>query len=163
MLEKFAQYHRETKRTVVGVEMGFEITLGRATVKGNVDRIEVDSDGKYYIIDFKTGKNAISQNDADENLQLACYQLGVILEGFKDKLTGNQVSGSELVYVATDAQKASTRTRAPIDPANVQETIELIADQMSKSHFTARKNDMCARCKVKPVCPLHLEGKAVHE
>jgi len=163
MLEKFAQYHRETKRTVVGVEMGFEITLGRATVKGNVDRIEVDSDGKYYIIDFKTGKNAISQNDADENLQLACYQLGVILEGFKDKLTGNQVSGSELVYVATDAQKASTRTRAPIDPASVQETIELIADQMSKSHFTARKNDMCARCKVKLVCPLHLEGKAVHE
>ena len=163
MLEKFAQYHRETKRTVVGVEMGFEITLGRATVKGNVDRIEVDSDGKYYIIDFKTGKNAISQNDADENLQLACYQLGVILEGFKDKLTGNQVSGSELVYVATDAQKASTRTRAPIDPVSVQETIELIADQMSKSHFTARKNDMCARCRVKPVCPLHLEGKAVHE
>jgi superfamily I DNA/RNA helicase/RecB family exonuclease len=163
MLEKFAQYHRETKRTVVGVEMGFEITLGRVTVKGNVDRIEVDSDGKYYIIDFKTGKSPISQSDADENLQLACYQLGLILDGFTDRLPGNQVSGSELVYLATDAQKASTRTRAPIDPLLIQETITTIARDMSRSTFMARKNDMCARCKVKPVCPLHLEGKAVHE
>jgi DNA helicase-2/ATP-dependent DNA helicase PcrA len=27
--------------------------------------------------------------------------------------------------------------------------------------FTARKNDMCKQCKVKPSCPLYLEGKAV--
>ena len=163
MLEKFAQYHRETKRTIVGVEMGFEITLGRATVKGSVDRIEVDKDGKYFIIDFKTGKTPISQAEADENLQLACYQLGVILDGFKEKLSGTQVSGSELVYVASDAQKASTRERAPIDPRAIQETIESIAINMSGSTFIARKNDMCTRCAVKPVCPLHLEGKAVHE
>ena len=103
------------------------------------------------------------RSEADENLQLACYQLGVILDGFKDKLSGTQLSGSELVYVASDAQKASTRERAPIDPRAIQETIESIAINMSGSTFIARKNDMCTRCAVKPVCPLHLEGKAVHE
>ncbi len=163
MLERFAQYHRESKREIVGVELGFTITVGRATIKGNVDRIEVDSDGKHYIIDFKTGKNVISKNDAAENLQLACYQLGVALDGFAGKLAGTQVAGSELVFLANNTQKVTTRERAPIDVDEVQETIATIAEGMSGSTFIARKSDLCSRCNVKPVCPLHLEGKAVHQ
>ncbi len=163
MLERFAQYHRESKRTIAGVELGFTINVGRATIKGSVDRIEVDSDGKYYIIDFKTGKNVISKNDAAENLQLACYQLGVILDGFAGKLHGTEVSGSDLVFLANNTQKVTTRERAPIDVAEIQETIATIAEGMSGSTFVARKSDLCSRCNVKPVCPLHLEGRAVHQ
>ncbi len=163
MLERFAQYHRESKRDIAGVEMSFSVTVGRATIKGNVDRIEVDSDGKYYIIDFKTGKNVISKNDAAENLQLACYQLGVILDGFAGTLSGTEVSGSELVFLANNTQKVTTRERAPIDSAEIQETIATIAEGMGGASFIARKNDMCTRCNVKPLCPLHLEGRAVHQ
>ena len=163
MLERFAQYHRESKRDIAGVEMSFTVTVGRATIKGNVDRIEVDSDGKYYIIDFKTGKNVISKNDAAENLQLACYQLGVILDGFAGRLSGTDVSGSELVFLANNTQKVTTRERAPIDSAEIQERIANIAEGMAGASFIARKNDMCTRCKVKPLCPLHLEGRAVHQ
>jgi RecB family exonuclease len=163
MLERFAQYHRESKRDIAGVEMSFTVTVGRATIKGNVDRIEVDSDGKYYIIDFKTGKNVISKNDAAENLQLACYQLGVILDGFAGTLSGTEVSGSELVFLANNTQKVTTRERAPIDSAEIQETIGTIAEGMGGASFIARKNEMCTRCNVKPLCPLHLEGRAVHQ
>ncbi len=163
MLERFAQYHRESKREIAGVELGFTVTVGRATIKGNVDRIEVDSDGKYYIIDFKTGKNVISKNDAAENLQLACYQLGVILDGFAGKLQGTHVAGSELVFLANNTQKVTTRERAPIDVAEIQETITTIAEGMAGSTFVARKSNLCDRCNLKPVCPLHLEGKAVHQ
>lgn len=163
MLERFAQYHRESKREIAGVEMSFTITVGRATVKGNVDRIEVDSDGKYYIIDFKTGKNVISNKEAAENLQLACYQLGVILDGFAGKLQGTEVAGSELVFLANNTQKVTTRERAPINSQEIQETLTTIAEGMGAAAFTARKNDMCSRCGVKPLCPLHLEGREVHQ
>jgi hypothetical protein len=41
--------------------------------------------------------------------------------------------------------------------------LEEIAVGMGAATFTARKNDMCKQCKVKPSCPLYLEGKAVHQ
>ena len=163
MLERFAQYHRESTREIVGAELNFTIEVGRATIRGNIDRVEVDSEGKYYIIDFKTGKNVISKDKALENLQLACYQLGVILDGFEKKLEGVEVAGSELVFLANNTQKVSTRVRPPIDVGEIQETIETIAQGMGAATFTARKSDLCTRCAVRPSCPLHLEGRAVHQ
>ena len=168
MLERFSVFHSKSladnNRSVAGVERSFEITVGRAVIRGNVDRIEVDSDGKHYIIDFKTGKKEISGDDAKTNLQLACYQLGVVLDGFAEKLTSTAVSGAQLVYLASKNKSYSTREQdALVDVEATQTILEEIAVGMGGATFTARKNDMCKGCKVKPSCPLYLEGKAVHQ
>ena len=168
MLDRFAIFHSKSladnNRSVAGVEKSFEITAGRALIRGNVDRIEVDSEGKHYIIDFKTGKKEISGEDAKTNLQLACYQLGVVLNGFKEKLKSTEVSGAQLVYLASKNKSYSTREQdALTDVEATQAILEEIAVGMGGATFTARKNDMCKGCKVKPSCPLYLEGKAVHQ
>ena len=168
MLERFSLFHSkslsENNRTVAGVEKSFEITVGRALIRGNVDRIEVDSDGKHYIIDFKTGKKEISGDDAQTNLQLACYQLGVVLDGFEEKLKSTDVTGAQLVYLASKNKSYSTREQDPlVDVDATKAILEEIAVGMGGATFTARKNDMCKQCKVKPSCPLYLEGKAVHQ
>ena len=168
MLERFSLFHTKSlsdnNRTVAGVEKSFEITVGRALIRGNVDRIEVDSDGKHYIIDFKTGKKEISGDDAKTNLQLACYQLGVVLDGFEEKLKSTDVTGAQLVYLASKNKSYSTREQgALVDVEATTAILEEIAVGMGGATFTARKSDMCKQCKVKPSCPLYLEGKAVHQ
>ena len=168
MLERFSLFHTKSlsdnNRTVAGVEKSFEITVGRALIRGNVDRIEVDSDGKHYIIDFKTGKKEISGDDAKTNLQLACYQLGVVLDGFEEKLKSTDVTGAQLVYLASKNKSYSTREQgALVDVEATTAILEEIAVGMGGATFTARKNDMCKQCKIKPSCPLYLEGKAVHQ
>ncbi|MEY4020557.1 MAG: hypothetical protein RL484_709, partial [Actinomycetota bacterium] len=168
MLERFSLFHTKSladnNRTVAGVEKSFEITVGRALIRGNVDRIEVDSDGKHYIIDFKTGKKEITGDEAKTNLQLACYQLGVVLDGFEEKLESTDVTGAQLVYLASKNKSYSTREQgALLDVEATTAILEEIAVGMGGATFTARKNDMCKQCKVKPSCPLYLEGKAVHQ
>jgi superfamily I DNA/RNA helicase len=168
MLERFSIFHSKSladnNRTVAGVEKSFEIKLGRAHIRGNVDRIEVDSEGNHFIIDFKTGKSEITGEEAKTNLQLACYQLGVVLDGFEEKLKSTEVSGAQLVYLASKNKSYSTREQDALrDIEATQEILEGIAIGMGGATFTARKNDMCKQCKVKPSCPLYLEGKAVHQ
>jgi superfamily I DNA/RNA helicase/RecB family exonuclease len=160
MLERFAQYHRDSSNVVEGVELTFEFTLGRAKVRGSVDRLEVDSEGKYFVVDFKTGK-AISEKDAEANLQLACYQLAVVLNAFEKKFDEPEISGSHLVFLGHDTIKIATRERTPIEVPEVQDEIEKIAISMAASTFIARENEFCGMCPVKTSCPVHLEGRTV--
>ena len=165
MLERFAQYHNdiETKsdRSVVGVEMDFNISFGNVIVKGNADRLEVDSEGKYFVVDFKTGKYPIGHKEALTNLQLACYQLGVIMGGFGEKLKGNETSGSHLVFLAHDTKAVALRHRPVIDADEVRTQLSVIGAGMGAATFTATVNEMCPRCVVRSSCPVQPAGQSV--
>jgi len=163
MLERFSRYHAATTRDVVGAELNFKIQVGRAEIRGSVDRIEVDSDGNHYVIDFKTGKTQITAEKAKENLQLACYQLAVALDGFEKKLSTTSSSGAELVYLAKDSVKVTTRQQYKIDEVEVKAKIEEIAEGMGAESFQARINTMCENCVVKACCPIQSQGRTVIE
>jgi superfamily I DNA/RNA helicase/RecB family exonuclease len=163
MLERFSRYHAATTRDVVGAELNFKIQVGRAEIRGSVDRIEVDSDGNHYVIDFKTGKTQITAEKAKENLQLACYQLAVALDGFDKKLSSTSSSGAELVYLAKDSVKVTTRQQYKIDEVEVKAKIEEIAEGMGAETFQARINTMCENCVVKACCPIQSQGRTVIE
>jgi superfamily I DNA/RNA helicase len=165
MLERFAQYHSEiesnTDRRVVGVELDFTVNFGNIVVKGNADRIEVDGDGKYFVVDFKTGKKPIGHKEALTNLQLACYQLGIIMGGFGEKISGDQTSGSHLVFLAHETKEVATRVRPVIDADEVRQQLTVIGQGMSAANFTATVNEMCPRCVVRSSCPVQPSGQSV--
>jgi len=160
MLEKFVEYHKETKREIKGAELRFDVKLGRARIIGTVDRLEVEADGSLFIIDFKTGNTAISKEDAKKNLQLASYQLGVAEGGFAE---GTKSSGAELVYLGTDSAGPSIRQQYAIDLEETKATIETIGEGMGAATFFATVNKRCKGCPVRKSCPVQSDGRAVIE
>ena len=163
MISRFMKYHMKHDRDVIGVEIPFDVTVGKARIIGTVDRLEVDSAGNLFVIDFKTSKDPISYEKAKENLQLKSYQIAVTEGGFKAHHASTTSSGAALVYLGHDVQKISAREQEPIDIQTARTRIEGIAESMGAAQFVAATNKRCKECPVKSSCPIKAEGRTVIE
>ena len=164
MLKKFYGWHLENKNQLIGVEEKFEFKLGSAIVSGSIDRVELTNEGKYYIVDLKTGTTPISYEDAQQNKQLQSYQLAVVNDGFKNKLEHQEVAGAELIFVGDlKGKEAKTRPQDKVNEKVVSQEISDIAVKMSDKNFVAVINDRCRSCAVKTSCPIQPAGKSVIE
>jgi superfamily I DNA/RNA helicase/RecB family exonuclease len=136
-------------------------------VRGRVDRLEVDAEGRPVVIDVKTGKTAISARAAAEHPQLAVYQLAAALGAFGTLLEpGVKPGGARLVYVADQKTggQAKEPTQPPLDDAELAEWAKVVrqcAEDTSDAHFIARVGPDCDRCPVRTSCPLSASGRPV--
>ncbi len=165
MIEKFVRYHKASleERAIIGVEAAFEVTVGRAKIRGSVDRLEVTADGELFIVDFKTGAQAISKSDALTNLQMQAYQLAVIEGGFSAIHESRSSAGAELVYLGSKTIEATTRRQPSVDAEEIRAEIMEIAEGMSGREFLATINKRCSQCNVRNACPIQSEGRTVLE
>jgi superfamily I DNA/RNA helicase/RecB family exonuclease len=139
----------------------------RLRLRGRVDRLEVDADGRPVVIDVKTGRTAVSGRAAAEHPQLAVYQLAAALGAF-GALLGPDVrpGGARLVYLAD--RKADGKPKEPVQPPLDDEALTLWHDavrqcgeETSGAQFIARVGSDCDRCPVRTSCPLHESGRPV--
>jgi superfamily I DNA/RNA helicase len=162
-LEKFYKWHSEnkSKRTLFAVEAEFEKVIGRALFNGSVDRVEVDSEGRVYIVDLKTGAPDISKKKAEDHKQLAGYQLAVYEEAFKGESPGTESAGAELLFLGTDGKSASAKPQPVKEHEAIKAEVIAAADAMSANEFIATVNDRCRMCAVKGLCPIQPQGRSV--
>ncbi|GEN80665.1 ATP-dependent helicase [Actinotalea fermentans] len=171
MIRQLAAYLRDAGE-VVAVEQPFTAELGeagRVVLRGVVDRLErvVDPDGEpqLRVVDLKTGKNAVSQEEAARHPQLGAYQLAVEAGAFDDVADGVRTGGAALVYVGTANQDYTTRDQRPLpqDPAPTwaADLVSGVADAVRQSAMVASTGDMCRFCAVRRSCPLQEEGRVV--
>jgi RecB family exonuclease len=163
MLSAFAQWRARTRHefTEVGAEVDVDGVVEPADgqqpgvrVRGRVDRLERDAEGRLVVVDVKTGKTPISKDDAQRHAQLAAYQLA-IAEGLLPQ--GDQPGGARLVYVGkVGSSGVCERTQDPMtDEARelVRESARRAAAATQGPEFVARINDGCAHCPVRATCP----------
>jgi hypothetical protein len=123
----------------------------RYRMQGYVDRIARRGDGTYEIHDYKTSSHLPTQAEADEDRQLALYQMG--LEGmWKD------VEAVDLIwhYVRFDTDLVSHR--APEQLQSVREAcIAVIEDIESRGReeerFPTNPSALCPWCDFRAICP----------
>ena len=165
MLEAFVAWRAATRHelTEVGTEVAVDGVIAEpgedhpgVRVRGRVDRLERDAQGRLVIVDVKTGKSPVTKDEAQRHAQLGLYQLA-IAEGALAE--GDQPGGGRLVYVAKpNAAGATEREQSALTPDSAtdwQDTARQAAAATAGPQFTARVNDGCAHCPMRPACPAH--------
>jgi RecB family exonuclease len=169
MVAKLAEYAaraRRQGRTLVAVEQDVEVRLGELVVRGQVDRLERDADGRLVVVDLKTGRSKPSNAEAERNAQLGVYQVAVEEGGFEAVAPGVRASGgAELVQLGSDTQKVGVQDQPPLrvdaDPDWARTLLRTVAAGMSGQQFEARTGAHCRMCSVRRSCPVQVEGRQV--
>lgn len=90
-------------RQILGVEVPFRVQVPTAsqslTLTGVVDRLDLGSDGRLVIVDFKTGRHVPTQAEVDSQEQLGAYQLAVQFGAFSELAGEAEIGSAELVYL----------------------------------------------------------------
>jgi RecB family exonuclease len=97
-----SEYLRDFERaggTLLGSEGAFELRIGRALVRGTIDRVERTPDGTVVIVDLKTGNRTPSAAEAAEHAQLGAYQLA-LEHGVIEEAERLPSGGAKLLFVA---------------------------------------------------------------
>ncbi|HVK21184.1 MAG TPA: ATP-dependent DNA helicase [Actinokineospora sp.] len=170
MVDTFLTWVRDTRGelTQIAVERDVSVDLpDGVTVRGRVDRLEVDSEGRPVIVDIKTGKQPISVDDASAHPQLAVYQLATAYGAFAEDGLGSEPGGARLLYVAKKSRgKATERDQQPLQGEMIDHWMTIVRDaagSMVGPEYSAFENPDCPRCPVRFTCPLHPSGRQVTE
>ncbi len=156
MAVRLAAYLDSRADREVLVEHPFKVELGRATLSGKADRIELRPDGAY-VVDLKTGRSVPTAAQTAENGQLEMYQLAVT-EGAVPGVT--IAAGAELAFLST-GKAGAIRAQEGVDPERARARLDAVVDTMTKSTFLAIVNDSCGSCALRSSCPAHAEGAQV--
>ncbi|MGH4034554.1 ATP-dependent helicase [Actinomycetota bacterium Odt1-20B] len=192
-LERFLQWHvmDRAARTPVASEHDFDVTLEagpyEVRVRGSMDRVERDGEGRTYVVDFKTGKQAPSAAEVARHPQLAVYQLA-IQEGAADEAFGGvrpEPGGAELVQLRQAAAKRDggeqfpkVQAQGPLTGSEggsgdgageegsgewIGELLATAAGKVLDERFTPTTGQHCTHCAFRASCSARSEGRHVVE
>nr|WP_202537166.1 ATP-dependent DNA helicase [Streptomyces sp. SID8350] len=177
-LERFLHWHVLDRggRTPVAGEHGFDVTLeaGPYTVRirGSMDRVEEDTEGRAYVVDFKTGKGAPTKDEVAAHPQLAVYQLAV-REGAVDEVFDGrrpEPGGAELVQLRRPAPKKEggeafpkVQAQEPLSGEWVSDLLATAAGKVLDERFTPTTGTHCDHCAFRASCSAQPEGRQVVE
>lgn len=167
MIGRFLRWQEENDRDLVALEESFVATIAEGVqIKGRVDRLESDENGRAVIIDLKTGGSKPKPGELDRHPQLGVYQLAALLGAFaRHGLT--EPGGAALVQLGKAAGKHAAieqKQDALADDQNpgwAADLVDTVAIGMSGPLFQAKVNDGCRTCAARASCPVNDSGGQV--
>ncbi|MEV4044404.1 ATP-dependent DNA helicase [Streptomyces sp. NPDC049744] len=180
-LERFLKWHVMDRagRTPVASEHDFDVTLEagdyEVRIRGQMDRVETDGDGRAYVVDFKTGKQAPTSSEVARHPQLAVYQLAV-REGAVDEAFDGvrpEPGGAELVHLRQGAPRRDGGETLPKVQTQesqqgpegewVGDLLATAAGKVLDERFTPTTGQHCTHCAFRASCSARPEGRHVVE
>ncbi|MFG2878436.1 UvrD-helicase domain-containing protein [Streptomyces sp. NPDC048337] len=170
-LERFLRWHTTDRggRAAVATEHAFDVTLEAGEyavrIRGSMDRVEADPQGRAYVVDFKTGKAAPTKAEVARHPQLAVYQLAV-REGAVDEVFDGlrpAPGGAELVQLRQGAAEPKIQAQEPLEGEWVGDLLATAAGRVLDERFAPVTGRQCDHCSFRSSCSARPEGRQTVE
>ncbi|MGW0751442.1 UvrD-helicase domain-containing protein [Streptomyces sp. NPDC002587] len=181
-LERFLRWHTTDRggRAAVATEHEFDVTLEAGEyavrIRGSMDRVEADPQGRAYVVDFKTGKSSPTKAEVERHPQLAVYQLAVREGAVDDVFDGLRPApgGAELVQLRQPAPKKEGGDAVPKIQAQeplpggpsgewVGDLLATAAGRVLDERFAPAVGTHCDHCSFRSSCSARPEGRQTVE
>ena len=120
-----------------------------------IDRLAVDEEGNYYVIDYKTGKTAMSQAQINDDRQLAMYSIWV-----KNRFPNAKSIKLVWNFLAQGIERDSCRSNEKLEKVKIA-VENKIKEIESCNNFPTIKSKLCDYCGYKNICPEWKKSKEI--
>jgi putative RecB family exonuclease len=150
MVERY--FTLEDPRTIqpIGLELMLSTQLGSLTVRGIIDRLELDADGELVVTDYKTGR---APSQAQEQSRLGGVHFYSLL---CERVLGKRPARVQLLYLG-DQPQVITTTPSEQSTRGVARKVEAIWSAVERAcereDFRPRTSALCGWCSFKAFCP----------
>jgi len=146
-----AQAAQPTEAVVLFTERTLRRDMGRYILTGRIDRVDEHPDGALEIIDYKSGRAEVDEEQVRNDLALHCYAL-LLQEIYPDRP----------LWIAIYALRPNKKVAVPLDTdalAEFRELLDALVAQILDEDWdtlTPRWIPHCAGCEFLELCVRHL-------
>jgi putative RecB family exonuclease len=133
----------------IGLELKLSAEVGRVTLRGYIDRLELDANGEFVITDYKTGS---VPSEMYENSRLA----GVHIYAFLcERMLGRRPAKVQLYFLSKPEAIIATPSAQSVTAVERKTTAawNAIVRACDRDDFRPRPGRLCDWCTFKPYCP----------
>ena len=146
VLRRFHRREAPRYRLPAATEAWFELPIEyEAVVVGSIDRVDVDEDGRFHVVDYKTNRKVKDRQRVARSLQLGIYALAC-----------RHLYGALPATVALDFVVAGVTVSVPIDEIDLEAARIAVLDTATavrQEAYGPTPNPLCGWCDFRTFCP----------
>ena len=152
MVERYFTLEDPRRIQPIGLELMLTAELGTLTVRGIIDRLELDQDGELIVTDYKTGR---APSQAQEQSRLGGVHFYALL---CERVLGKRPAKVQLVYLGDQPQVITTvpteqSTRGVAKKVGaIWSAVERACEQ---EDFRPKTSALCNWCSFQAFCPAY--------
>jgi putative RecB family exonuclease len=135
----------------IGLELKLTASLERLTLRGIIDRLELDADGELVVTDYKTGSVPTERYEGKSLAGVHVYAM------LCEQMLGRRPARVQLYYLAKPEAIIAVPTEQTVKGVTMRTTAlwSTIARACARDDFRPSPGRLCDFCTFKPYCPAH--------
>ena len=149
LVRRYFEIEDPTTIRAIGLELRLEVAVGDLTLRGIIDRLELDRDGGLVVTDYKTGRPPAQQY---EQSRLNGVQFYAFL---CEQLFGQRPSAVQLLYLSEPLAIVTRPSEQQVRflPKRVNAVWQAVERACRTDDFRPHPGPLCASCFYQTWCP----------